>query len=137
MSVRDRILFPIKDHSVADANNVSGVRRRLQERNVAAGDLLIVTNTYRSANYVDHEGKPRDVYDFDRKFFINHDTLFTVEQVVDEGDRLVLGVVEYPGGGMLTWMCLLLVWMVRVFIRRMVRSWIGVTLCMCLVWSLS
>lgn len=54
MSVRDRILFPIEDHSVADANNVSGVRRRLQERNVAAGDLLIVTNTYRSANYVDH-----------------------------------------------------------------------------------
>lgn len=99
MSVRDRILFPIEDHSVADANNVPGVRRRLQERNVAAGDLLIVTNTYRSANYVDHEGKPRDVYDFDRKFFINHDTLFTVEQVVDEGDRLVLGVVEYPGGG--------------------------------------
>lgn len=79
MSVRDRILFPIEDHSVADANNVSGVRRRLQERNVAAGDLLVVTNTYRSANYVDHEGKPRDIYDFHRKFFINHDALFTVE----------------------------------------------------------
>lgn len=67
MSVRDRILFPAEDHSVVDVNNVSGVRRRLQERNVGAGDLLVVTNTYRSANYVDHEGKPRDVYDFDRK----------------------------------------------------------------------
>ena len=67
MSVRPRILFPVEDHSVADANNVSGVRRRLQERNVAAGDLLIVTNTYRSANYADHEGKPRDIYDFARK----------------------------------------------------------------------
>ena len=67
MSVRPRILFPVEDHSVADANNVSGVRRRLQEHNVAAGDLLIVTNTYRSANYADHEGKPRDIYDFARK----------------------------------------------------------------------
>jgi len=98
MSVRPRILFPVEDHSGVDANNVSGVRRRFQERNVGAGDLLIITNAYRSANYVDHEGKPRDVYCFARKFFLNQDTLFTVEEVVDEGDRLVLGVVEYPNG---------------------------------------
>lgn len=98
-SLSHRILFPVSDCLEVDANSLAGIRRRLLERNVGAGDLLVVTNAYRSANYVDHEGKPRDVYDFDRKFFINHDTLFTVEQVVDEGDRLVLGVVEYPGGG--------------------------------------
>lgn len=67
MSVRHRILFPVNDPVEPDANNVSGIRRRLQERNVVAGDLLIVTNTYRSANYADYEGKPRDIYDFDRK----------------------------------------------------------------------
>lgn len=67
MSVRHRILFPVNDPVEPDANNVSGIRRRLQERNVVAGDLLIVTNTYRSANYADHEGKPRDIYDFARK----------------------------------------------------------------------
>lgn len=97
-SLSHRILFPVSDCLEADANSLAGVRRRLLERNVGAGDLLVVTNTYRSGDYVDHEGKPRDIYDFDRKFFINHDTLFTVKQVVDEGDRLVLSVVEYPVG---------------------------------------
>lgn len=97
-SLSHRILFPVNDHVELDANNVSGVRRRFQERNVGAGDLLIITNAYRSANYVDHEGKPRDVYCFARKFFLSQDTLFTAEEVEDSGDRLVLGVVEYPNG---------------------------------------
>lgn len=97
-SLSHRILFPVNDHVELEANNVSGVRRRFQERNVAAGDLLIVTNTYRSANYADHEGNPMDAFVFGRKFFINQDTLFTVEGVEDSGDRLVLGVAEYPNG---------------------------------------
>lgn len=61
--------------------------------------LLVVTNAYRSGEYVDHEGKCRDVFDFGRKFFINQDTLFTVEGVEDVGaGRLVLSVSEYPSG---------------------------------------
>lgn len=97
-SISHRILFPASDCLEADANNVAGVRRRLLERNVGVGDLLVVTNTFRSDSYVDHEGNPMDAFVFGRKFFINQDTLFTVEGVEDGGDRLVLSVVEYPVG---------------------------------------
>ena len=93
-----RILFPVSDCLEADANNVAGIRRRLLERNVGVGDLLVVTNTFRSGGYVDHEGNPMDAFVFGRKFFINQDTLFTVEGVEDGGDRLVLSVSEYPSG---------------------------------------
>lgn len=97
-SLSHRILFPVNDCLEADANNVAGVRRRLLERNVGVGDLLVVTNTFRSGGYVDHEGNPMDAFVFGRKFFINQDTLFTVEGVEDGGDRLVLSVSEYPSG---------------------------------------
>lgn len=97
-SLSHRILFPVSDCLEADANSVAGVRRRLLERNVGVGDLLVVTNTFRSGGYVDHEGNPMDAFVFGRKFFINQDTLFTVEGVEDAGDRLVLSVSEYPSG---------------------------------------
>ena len=97
-SLSHRILFPVSDCLEADANNVTGIRRRLRERNVGAGDLLVVTNTYRSGDYVDHEGNPMDAFVFGRKFFINQDTLFTVEGIEDAGGRLVLSVSEYPSG---------------------------------------
>ena len=96
--LNDRVLFPVEGSLEPDANNVAGIRRRLQERGVGAGDVLVVTNTFRSGNYVDHEGNPMDAFVFGRKFFINQDTLFTVEGVEDDGDRLVLSVVEYPVG---------------------------------------
>lgn len=97
-SFSHRILFPVSDCLEADANNVAGVRRRLLERNVGVGDLLVMTNTYRSGNYVDHDGNPMDAFVLGRKFLINQDTLFTVEGVEDAGDRLVLSVSEYPSG---------------------------------------
>lgn len=97
-SLSHRILFPVNDCLEADANNVAGVLRRLRERNVGVGDLLVVTNTFRSGGYVDHEGNPMDAFVFGCKFFINQDTLFTVEGVEDGGDRLVLSVSEYPSG---------------------------------------
>ena len=98
LSLSHRILFPVNDCLEADANSLAGVRRRLRERNVGVGDLLVVTNTFRSGDYVDHEGNPMDAFVFGRKFFINQDTLFTVEGVEDGGDRLVLSVSEYPSG---------------------------------------
>lgn len=66
-SLSHRILFPVSDCSGVDVNNVAGIRRRLQERNVGVGDLLVVTNTFRSDSYVNHEGNPMDAFVFGRK----------------------------------------------------------------------
>lgn len=96
--LNDRVLFPVEGSSEPDANNVAGIRRRFLERGVGAGDVLVVTNTYRPGSYADHEGKPMDVFAFGRKFLINADAVFTVEGVEDVGSEIVLGVVEYPCG---------------------------------------
>lgn len=96
--LNDRVLFPVEGSSEPDANNVAGIRRRLQERGVGAGDVLVVTNTYRPGSYADHEGEPMDVFAFGRKFLINADAVFTVEGVEDSGSELVLCVVEHPCG---------------------------------------
>lgn len=96
--LNDRVLFPVEGSLEPDANNVAGIRRRLQERGVGAGDVLVVTNTYRPGGYVDHEGEPMDVFVFGRKFLVNADAVFVVEGVEDCGSGIVLCVVEYPCG---------------------------------------
>lgn len=96
--LNDRVLFPVEGSSEPDANNVAGIRRRFLERGVGAGDVLIVTNTYRPGGYADHEGEPMDVFAFGRKFLINADAVFVVEVVEDSGSEIVLSVVEHPVG---------------------------------------
>ena len=96
--LNDRVLFPVEGSSEPGANNVAGIRRRFLERGVGAGDVLVVTNTYRPGGYADHEGEPMDVFAFGRKFLINADAVFVVEGVEDSGSEIVLSVVEYPCG---------------------------------------
>lgn len=66
-SLSHRILFPVEGSLEPDANNVAGIRRRFLERGVGAGDVLVVTNTYRPGSYADHEGEFMDVFAFGRK----------------------------------------------------------------------
>lgn len=94
----DRVLFPVEGSLEPDANNVAGIRRRLQERNVGVGDLLVVTNPYRPGSYADREGEPMDVFVFGRRFLVNADAVFVVEGVEDCGSEIVFSVVEYPCG---------------------------------------